>query len=223
MALCLPPSALACGWWGDAEQQGAIGPAVVIAEDGREAASGSERERRLEGLTLMAGRFRTGDRLPRDPERALRLLRIAAEEGHPPAQYDLARMYEQGLGTEPDQHEAAHWYLQAAQAGDVHAQHHLAEMHIAGRGVPRDLAEGARWMERAAESGHAEIYDDLAQLYWDGRGVARDPGRAYLWWRRAALAGDRRAPHSAARASERLGSAAIEAAEREVHWRGAGR
>jgi len=214
----LPASAPACGWWGDAEHD-VSAPAVTVGAHGRPRthAAGAGR---LDELVLTADRFRTGDRLPRDPAQALARYRMAAEAGHTGAQYNLARMYEQGIGTAPDPQRAARWYLAAADAGEVHAQHHLGEMYRDGHGVPRDLGRATAWIRRAAEAGHSEVYVDLARSYWSGAGVPRDPVEAYVWWRRAAEAGDARGVEGAARAAGVLDEAGHAKAERRLRSRG---
>ena len=214
----LPAAAPACGWWGDAAHDVSAGAVVVDARGWHRAHA--EGAGPLDALVLTADRFRTGDRLPRDPAQALTRYRMAAEAGHPGAPYNLGCMYELGIGTEPDAKRAAHWYLAAATAGEVHAQHHLGEMYRDGRGVPRDLGRAAAWIRRAAEAGHSEVYADLAQSYWYGAGVPRDPMEAYVWWRRAAEAGDARGVEGAARAAGVLDEAGRAKAERRRRSRG---
>lgn len=46
-------------------------------------------------------------------------LRSAAEAGYPPAQYQLARMYQAGIGVPQDYAEAAKWYRSAAESDSV--------------------------------------------------------------------------------------------------------
>jgi TonB family protein len=62
-----------------------------------------------------------------DRERAVIVLRSAADLGHAHAQYDLGRRYEKGDGMSVDLEEAMRWYQKAAAQGDVIAIQRLAE------------------------------------------------------------------------------------------------
>ena len=58
-----------------------------------------------------------------------RQVRLAAEQGDADAQYNLGRMYEQGLwGVRQDDKEAMKWYRQAAAQGEVAAQRALERL-----------------------------------------------------------------------------------------------
>ncbi|WP_198174219.1 tetratricopeptide repeat protein [Mesorhizobium xinjiangense] len=54
---------------------------------------------------------------PRDYETGFRWMKLAANGGNVAAQSRLAKLYWQGLGTEPDSIEAAAWYILARRAG----------------------------------------------------------------------------------------------------------
>ena len=51
----------------------------------------------------------------------MRLYRLAAEQGHVEAQYNLGTMFEAGRGVAQDDAEAAKWYGLAAEQGHVAA------------------------------------------------------------------------------------------------------
>ena len=73
-----------------------------------------------------------------------------AEQGRAAAQFNLAVMYEKGLGVAGNAAEAARWYLAAAQRGDVSSQLKVGDMYAAGVGVARDLANASYWYGEAA-------------------------------------------------------------------------
>ena len=58
----------------------------------------------------------------------------AAKEGHTYAQYNLAIMYEQGLGVSKDEKEALVWYSKSALQGNSDAQFNLAVCYENGIG-----------------------------------------------------------------------------------------
>jgi TPR repeat protein len=78
-----------------------------------------------------------------DDAEAARLLRTAAENGHPTAQYNLGLMFAQGRGVERDLDEAARWIRLAADQGVEAAEQRLGM--LAGAGDARgDLAARRR-------------------------------------------------------------------------------
>ncbi len=60
-----------------------------------------------------------------------------AEQGDVHAQYNLGRMYGDGLGVPQDYAEAMKWYRKSAEQGDAHGQNNLGAMYAEGQGVPR--------------------------------------------------------------------------------------
>ncbi len=77
---------------------------------------------------------------------------VIAEEGDPAAQYNLAGMYEWGLGTALDNERALHWYNRAAEQGYPMAQLTLGIKLRHGFGVPRDDVAALMWYRIAADS-----------------------------------------------------------------------
>jgi TPR repeat protein len=63
-----------------------------------------------------------------DYAEAARLYRLAADQGHAPAQYSLGRMFERGQGVAQDRAEAIRWYRLAAAQGYVFAQTSLVRL-----------------------------------------------------------------------------------------------
>lgn len=60
--------------------------------------------------TFLGHIHRNGLGMPVDASAAYRWYRLAAGKGFPEAQYELALMYEMGIGTESDIGEATYWY-----------------------------------------------------------------------------------------------------------------
>jgi TPR repeat protein len=65
---------------------------------------------------------------PQGYEEAFRLFNEAAKQPFPKAMYNLAVMYEQGLGTIKNIPQAILWYQEAAKLGDIDAQEALARL-----------------------------------------------------------------------------------------------
>src|SRR6185295_15444542 len=61
---------------------------------------------------------------------------LAAVQGDPEAQNNLAAIYSLGKGIARDYQQAMYWYRLAAEQGDFVAQYNLANMYALGQGVP---------------------------------------------------------------------------------------
>lgn len=89
-----------------------------------------------------------------NPSRAREMFHYAATQfGDPDAQFNLARMYMDGVGAPKDARQAARWLNLAADKNHPAAQAMLGNLLINGEGgVPRQAARGLVLLERAKES-----------------------------------------------------------------------
>jgi TPR repeat protein len=110
------------------------------------------------------------------------LLRRAAENGHVPAQYRLAKLYERGEAGERDLASARRWTERAALGGNCRAMHDLGVFFARGEGAPVDDAAAFRWFRQAAELGVADSQFNLGVLYAQGRGVGANAEEALFWF-----------------------------------------
>ena len=67
-------------------------------------------------------------RCPQDDAEAVRWYRLAAEQGHASAQFNLGLMYDKGEGVPQDDAEAVRWFRLAAEQGNAWAQKRLDAM-----------------------------------------------------------------------------------------------
>jgi hypothetical protein len=116
-----------------------------------------------------------------DYEAARREWLPLAQAGHRDAQFNLALLYENGLGIAADAAQAAHWFERAAEQDDRTAQAYLGEMYGNGLGVKRNDVAALKWFRRAAELGHAVSQYNVGLFYATGRGVAPSDVQAYAW------------------------------------------
>ena len=86
-------------------------------------------------------------------------LRLAAEQGHTKAQYNLGCAYKRGEGVSIDHEQSARWFRAAAEQGHMEAQCNLGLSYCKGQGVQQSYAEAKGWLEKAAAQG-----DTLAQV-----------------------------------------------------------
>lgn len=84
-----------------------------------------------------------------------------AEKGQIDAQYNVARMLQDGDGTAQNTAEAAKWFRKAAERGDREARHYLALMYLRGEGVAASETEADRLF--ALNRQHHHLHHDHAQ------------------------------------------------------------
>lgn len=106
----------------------------------------------------------------------------AANAGLGSAQYNIALIYEHGLGVSEDLLKAAIWYQLAAAQEVGPALVNLGKMFEKGQGVKQDYAEAAACYRKAALQGYALAQYNLGVLYANGYGVPKDDIRAYMWF-----------------------------------------
>jgi hypothetical protein len=66
------------------------------------------------------------------------------------AQYNLGRVFAEGLAGPKNFHQAARWFNLGAEKGHIGAQARLGQMLFNGDGVPRQVPRGLMWMRLAA-------------------------------------------------------------------------
>jgi TPR repeat protein len=95
----------------------------------------------------------------------------AANEGHADSQFNIALMYERGIGVGKDEKEAVVWYGKAASQGIAAAQFNLGVLFENGRGTKIDFAQANEWYRKASIQGDALAIGNLGMLYVRGQGV----------------------------------------------------
>lgn len=98
-----------------------------------------------------------------DYELARREWQPLAEAGNPDAQFNLALLYENGLGVARNDIEALAWYRRAAELGDPGAQRNVGVFYAFGRGVAPNDVLAVAWLTVAQENG-AEPTELLEKL-----------------------------------------------------------
>ncbi|MGQ5522068.1 hypothetical protein ACUHMQ_02285 [Chitinimonas sp. PSY-7] len=101
--------------------------------------------------TQLGLRYRKGQGVPMDNEKAVAWYRRAAEQNHAEAQAYLGFMLMTGRGARRDDAEAARYSRLAAEQDNPTGQYNLALLYLSGRGVPADKLEAYRWLQKASE------------------------------------------------------------------------
>lgn len=114
------------------------------------------------------GKYNSGS-LEDDAE-AVRWFRMAAEQGHAGAQFNLGLMYAEGRSVPEDHAAAVDWYRMAAEQGHAEAQTNLGIMYAEGQGVTKDDVEATRWFRKAARQVQVGLglkpgFRDVPELY----------------------------------------------------------
>jgi hypothetical protein len=98
---------------------------------------------------------------------AVRLYRLAAEQGHARAQCYLGGMLWYGRGVVQDRVEAARLYRLSAEQGNANAQFLLGDLLLFHRGVEQDKVEAMRLYRLAAAQGDKLAQSRIARYdYW---------------------------------------------------------
>ena len=121
-----------------------------------------------------------------DYAEAVKMFRLAADQGIAPAQVGLGAMYAKGEGVPQDFSEAVKWLRLAADQGDASARGALGVMYAKGQGVPQDYSKALNWFRLAADQGNAFAQNALGLSYGTGLGVPQDYSEAMKWYRLAA-------------------------------------
>lgn len=125
-----------------------------------------------------------------DQDEALRLLRLAADQGYIPAATGLGTVYESGSLVTKDIPQAIVWYTKSAEQGDWIAQLSLGRLYFLGDGISRDTTTAKKWLQQAAASGDGGAAFYLGLLNDAGQGTTTNYAEAARWYKQAAEAGN---------------------------------
>jgi len=103
----------------------------------------------------------SGKDLSRNPQKALKHYKIAAEKGHVKAQVKLAFMYYKGDGTDQDIKLAVYWWEKAAEKNSPWALNNLGTMYMDGEGVEKDLEKAIELLQKATDLGQKDAQFNL--------------------------------------------------------------
>jgi TPR repeat protein/dienelactone hydrolase len=138
-------------------------------------------------LVALGRAYRNPGGIARDDALAARLFRLAADRGHPQAQWELSTMYRQGAGVARDLVLAQSLTRKAAGAGDPPAMNTMGVLARDGIGQPRDEGSAVHWFRQAADLRNSYALDNLGRMHWQGRGgLAVDHVEAVRLFRQSA-------------------------------------
>jgi TPR repeat protein len=120
---------------------------------------------------------------------------MGAHQGDARAQYNFARVLEDGNGIPVDVKQAVSWFTKAAEQGHVPAQASIGGAYASGKGLEKDMGKAIEWFKKAADQNDAYACRSLGFIYANGVGVQPDNGQAVAWLKRAAAQDDVQAMH----------------------------
>ncbi|MES1181129.1 MAG: tetratricopeptide repeat protein, partial [Verrucomicrobiota bacterium] len=140
-------------------------------------------------MLRQAEAYASGDGVKKDPKKAFKLHRKAADMGSARAMCLLGLDYADGVGTKKDAVEAVKWLRKSAEEGWPSAQHDLAMCYAMGNVPNKTASDAIIWYRKAAEQGLPDSEAALGVCYLEGVGAPKDIPQGVYWTRRAAEKG----------------------------------
>ncbi|MFT9075991.1 relaxase MobL [Ethanoligenens sp.] len=126
-------------------------------------------------------------KVEQDFSAALELLKEEAAKGNAFAMCDVGRIYDRGLGIDPDPDMAMKYYADGLAAllaveeigHDAYIQYRIGKMYRFGQGTEPNDVIAAEWFEKSADQGNQFAQYSLGGMYYRGQGVEQDFARAF--------------------------------------------
>ena len=143
-------------------------------------------EGNADAQTSLAFMYQMGHGVAKDELKAYTLYERAVEKKQPYALFNLALLFDGGLGgVEKNPIRAHELFLEAAIGGVPEAQYQIALQFERGITCVQNSSEAAFWYEEAAKRGHVEAFNNLGVCYKEGVGVEQNYKRAFICFSRA--------------------------------------
>jgi len=150
-------------------------------------------------------------------KKGVKLVRAAANQNQPAAQYRLAKLYEAGIGVKTDPDMARKLTERAARAGNRIAMHDLGLYYAEGHGgLKPDLNTALKWFQKAAERSVVDSQYNLGILLGSTPEIPQDLVSAYFWFSVAAGQGDQFAASQLEGLKAKLSAEQLQAANQRI-------
>jgi len=129
-------------------------------------------------------------------EQSFQYFKSAADQGHPEAQFNVARMLRGGVGTLADHAEAIRYYKLSADQGHPMAQCNLALIFAKGIDsfLEPNVKEAVKYFELSAKQGNSKAQFNLGVIKASGMGgIEKNYSQAYRYYCLAACQGNSKA------------------------------
>ncbi len=150
--------------------------------------------------------YRRGQGVEQDAEKAFALFMKAATHSTKPntyAQYELGKMYQEGIGTAASPSDAEKWYRKAYQGflameqrmADDKLCYRLGQMNLTGTGTEASLQKAEKYFEKAAALDNPDAMFGLGKLYLNSAYERYDVAKAVDFLLKAAKGGHSQAQY----------------------------
>jgi adenylate cyclase len=118
-----------------------------------------------------------------DPAAWRQRIESEARQGVAQAQYQLGKLYRDGIARRKDRAQAVKWFRAAAEQGDPRAQRNLGSRYARGDGVPRSDREALFWLTLASQESLTAADEERREIEarMHGAEVAAIEERVRLW------------------------------------------
>ena len=105
------------------------------------------------------------------------------------AMYNIAVIYDNGIGIEEDKNIAIAWYKKASELNHKIAQYNLGWMYYHGEIVEQNYFNALKYYNLSANQGYKKAQFNIATLYLVGLGTSKDNLKAYKWFKISSMNG----------------------------------
>lgn len=114
-------------------------------------------------------------------EKAVPILKQAAELGNAESQYNLGYCYQAGIGVEQNSDKAIEWYSKSAEQGWNDGLYAMMMAYGSGNGVQQNFNKAFSFALKCAENGDGTCMFNVINCYKEGMGTAKDIDKMLEW------------------------------------------
>ena len=114
-------------------------------------------------------------------DKAVPILKQAAELGNAESQYNLGYCYQSGIGVEQSSEKAIEWYSKSAEQGWNDGLYAMMMAYGSGNGVQQDFNKAFSFALKCAENGDGTCMFNVINCYKEGMGTDKDIDKVLEW------------------------------------------
>jgi len=137
----------------------------------------------IPAITRLAVLYDNAPGFENDPQKAVKLLQLAAGNNDPQALCLLGDKYLDGENLPHDPVKAKEYFAKAAAAGYPGAFYRLGDCFMYGYGTEANAHAAVSEYEKGAKAGDPEAQCRLGRAYLNGTGITADPTAAVFWFK----------------------------------------
>jgi TPR repeat protein len=114
-------------------------------------------------------------------DKAVPILKQAAELGNAESQYNLGYCYQAGIGVEQNSEKAIEWYSKSAEKGWNDGLYAMMMAYGSGNGIQQDFNKAFSFALKCAENGDGTCMFNVINCYKEGMGTDKDIDKMLEW------------------------------------------